>query len=103
MDGINRFWLIVIEVWEQGLFGMDIGRIVVAALIFIGFLLIRRIFVKLVINRLSAITKRTKTPLDYDALEIIKEPVSFIPVVLGLFFATEYLALTGVYKIIADR
>ena len=38
MDGINRFWLIVIEVWEQGLFGMDIGRIVVAALIFIGFL-----------------------------------------------------------------
>ena len=103
MDGINRFWLIVIEVWEQGLFGMDIGRIVVAALIFIGFLLIRRIFVKLVINRLSAITKRTKTPLDHDALEIIKEPLSFIPVVLGLFFATEYLGLTGVYKIIADR
>lgn len=103
MDGINRFWLIVIEVWEQGLFGMDIGRIVVAALIFVGFLLIRRIFVRLVINRLSAITKRTKTPLDYDALEVIKEPVGFIPIVLGLFFATEYLALTGVYKIIADR
>ena len=103
MDAIYRFWLIVIEVWEQGLFGVDIGRIAVAVLIFAGFLFVRRLFVSLVINRLSAITKRTKTLLDDDALEILKEPVGFIPIVLGLFFATEYLSLSGVYEIIADR
>ncbi|MFC1533589.1 mechanosensitive ion channel family protein [Thermodesulfobacteriota bacterium] len=103
MDVLKRFWLIVIEVWEQGLFGVDIGRIIVAVLIFLGFLLLRRLFVSLAIKQLSAITKRTKSLLDDDALEILKEPVGFIPIVLGLFFAIDYLSLSGVYDVIADR
>ncbi|MFQ5485041.1 MAG: mechanosensitive ion channel family protein [Desulfobacterales bacterium] len=103
MDTINRFWLIVHDVWKHGPLGVGIGRIIVAVLIFLGFLLIRRLFATLVINRLSAFTKRTKVQLDDDLLDILKKPVGFIPIVLGLFFATEYMSLSGVYEIIADR
>ena len=103
MEIMNRFWGIVTEVWQQGLFGVDIGRIIIAVLIFILFLLIRRLFASLVINRLGAITKRTKTHLDDEVLKILEKPVAFIPVVLGLFIATEYLSLPGVYALIADR
>ena len=103
MDTINRFWLIVNDVWKQGPLGVGIGRIIVAALIFLGFLLIRRLFASLVISRLNVITKRTKMLLDDDLLDILKKPVGFIPIVMGLFFATEYLSLSGVYEIIADR
>jgi MscS family membrane protein len=103
MEIMSRFWGIVTEVWQQGLFGVDIGRIIIALLIFILFLLIRRLFAGLVINRLGAIAKRTRTRLDDEVLEILKEPVAFIPVVLGLFIAAEYLSLPGVYALIADR
>ena len=103
MEIMNRFWGIVTEVWQQGLFGVDIGRIIIAVFIFILFLLIRRLFAGLVIKRLGAITKRTRTHLDDEVLEILEKPVAFIPVVLGLFIATEYLSLPGAYALIANR
>ena len=103
MESLGQFWAVVIEVWKNGLLGIDIGRVVVAVFIFVGFLLIRRLFAKLVINRLKAITRRTKTSLDDDALEVLQEPVSFVPVVLGIFFTAKYLPLTSHMQLIADR
>ncbi len=47
MEGLKKSWLIIVEVWEKGLFGIDISRIVVAVIIFFGFLLIRRLFSKI--------------------------------------------------------
>ena len=35
MEIFQRFWLIVVDVWEKGLLGIDLGRIVVAAIILI--------------------------------------------------------------------
>ncbi|MCP4664870.1 MAG: mechanosensitive ion channel, partial [Deltaproteobacteria bacterium] len=96
-------WLIVMDVWENGLFGMDVGRIVVAATIFFGFLVIRRFFARIIIALLKTITKRTKTRLDDDALEVLKEPVGFIPIILGVFVTAEYLHLSGALAFITDR
>ena len=103
MQSMNRFWGIVTEVWQQGLFGVDISRIIIALFIFILFLLIRRLFATIVIRRLSAMTKKTTSQLDDEVLEILEKPISYIPVVLGLFIATEYLSLSGIYDLIADR
>lgn len=103
MGTLSQFWSVVIDVWEDGLFGIDIGRLLVATFIFLGFLVIRRIFVNVVISRLSAISIRTKTPFDDDALQVLKKPIGFVPIVLGLFCATEYLSLSGGLKLIADR
>jgi MscS family membrane protein len=56
-----------------------------------------------VITRLKTITRRTETLLDDEVLEILEKPIAFIPVVIGIFISTEYLALSGVFALIADR
>ena len=103
MESLRQFGAVVIEIWKNGLFGIDIGRVIVAVFIFVGFILIRRLFAKLVINRLNAITKITQTRLNDDALEVLKKPVSFVPVILGIFFTSKYLSLTNQMQLIADR
>ncbi len=103
METIKQFWSITADVWQKGLWGISIDRYVIAIAIFAVFLLIRRLFTKIVIGRIGAVTRRTETQLDDQALELLKKPVSFIPVVLGVFFATEYLPLSGGFELIAER
>jgi MscS family membrane protein len=103
MDSWKEFWAVVTDVWEKGLYGIDIGRITVAVLILLAFLVIRRIFSRVFIHRISLLTQKTATPLDDEALDVLRKPVSFIPVVVGVYFATEYLDLSGGLEIFADR
>jgi len=103
MESWKTFWEIVVDVWKNGLYGLDIGRIIVAVLIFLGFLIIRRLFSRILVHRISLLTQKTPTPLDDKALEVVQKPVSFIPVVLGVYFAMEHLNLSGNLEIFADR
>ena len=103
MEQLKAFWFIVVDVWEKGLWGVDLGRFIIAALIVVGFLLVRRLFAKIVISRLAALTKRTKTPLDDEVLEVLYKPAAFIPVVIGLFIAAEYLPLSGIIETITNN
>jgi len=103
MEQLKSFWFTVVDVWKEGLWGVDLGRFILAALIIIGFLLARRLFAKVVISRLAALTKRTKTPLDDEVLEVLDKPVAFIPVVIGLFIAAEYLSLSGIIETITNN
>jgi len=103
MDSWKTFWAVVVDVWENGLYGIDIGRIAVAVFIVLGFLIIRRLFSRIVVHRISLLTQKTSTRLDDEALEVLQKPASFIPVVLGVYLATEYLNLSGGLEIFADR
>ena len=103
MESWAAFWNVVMDVWKNGLYGIDIGRIAVAVLIFLGFLIIRRVFSKVLVHRVSLLTRKTSTPLDDKALEVVQKPVSFIPVVAGAYFAMEHLKLSGNLEIFADR
>ena len=103
MDSLRDFWAIVVEVWEKGLYDIDIGRIVVAVLIFFAFLLIRPLFSRIVINRVKSYTQKMETPLDDEVLGVVEKPLGFIPIVLGAFFAINHLSLTGQAQLVADR
>ena len=103
MESLKQFWLIVVDVWEKGLFGVDLGRLVVALLIVVGFLLVRRLIAKLLAGRLRAIAKRTRFQIDDEIVEALEEPLALIPVVLGVFIAAEYLSLSGQLEVIADQ
>ncbi len=103
METMSNFWELVKDVWQQGLYGFDISRIVIAVLIFIFFLFIRKFFSHRVILRLKTVVKKTKTELDDELLEILEQPIAYIPVVLGLFISTQYLALPENYADIANR
>ncbi|NOZ66982.1 MAG: mechanosensitive ion channel family protein [Alphaproteobacteria bacterium] len=90
----NDFITLIKDVWEHGAFGVDIGKIVLALLVFFFFLIIRRLFSKFVINRLKALARKTKNDMDDQIIEALEDPLRFMPVVIGVFLATEILILS---------
>ncbi|MFY9398180.1 MAG: mechanosensitive ion channel family protein, partial [Desulfomonilia bacterium] len=74
IDQLVEFWGIVVEVWQQGVFGVQVGRILTAALILIFFLAIRKAFARHVV-RLKVITERIPGELDDRVLEALERPV----------------------------
>ena len=103
MDNLIEFWALVVDVWKNDVAGTDMGRILAATAIFIGFLLVRKLFTQFILLWIKSVVKKTSTPLDDAAVSILEEPIRFIPVVLGVFFATQHLQLVGIYAEIADN
>jgi len=89
----SDFWALVQDVWTNGLYGIDVGQIVVATGIFMLFLVFRNLFTRFVLNRVSKWAAKTENTLDDSVVAAIEAPIRFVPVVLGLFFATAYLEL----------
>lgn len=75
--------------------GIDVGSILTALAIFLGFLVIRGVFSKYVLHKLQAWAGKTTTKLDDQIAEALIPPIRFIPVILGIFFAGQSLNLEG--------
>ena len=90
----NEFLTLVSEVFEKRIFEMPAGQIIGGAIIMIAFLAVRRIFANTVIFYLTKLTSRTKTNLDEIFLEALKGPLKFIPIILGVFFFTQWFELS---------
>ena len=52
---------------------------------------------------MKILTEKTETKIDDQVFLALEEPIQFIPIVLGIFLATEYLQLPGSFEIIAER
>ncbi len=93
MSDLEEFWILVVEVWQNGFLGIDIGQIIIAISIFMVLLLARNMFTRIVLNRLEKLVSRTETDLDDSLVDALRNPIRFIPVALGVFLATSYLSL----------
>jgi len=89
----NDFITLIRDVWDHGVYGVDIGKIILALLIFFFFLLIRRLFSKFFVGRLKALSRKTKNDIDDQVIDALEDPLRFIPIVIGVFLATEVLVL----------
>jgi MscS family membrane protein len=85
------FWNLVVEVWQHGVYGVQIADTLLALLILGGFLLVRNLFTRVVIKALNRAAARTTTDVDDRVLEAVSDPIRFVPVVMGVFFATSIL------------
>ncbi len=103
MQNLRDFWALVVSVWKDGVLGIDVGNIITALGIFLGFLIIRRIFSWLVIRQIRHWTRKSRNKIDDHIIDVLEHPIRFIPVVMGLFFATEYLDLEGLAATIAEN
>ena len=101
MESFQRFWDLVRDVWEFGILGVSMGRVLGAIGILLIFLATRRLFIRFVSKRLKKWCEKTETDVDDNALTALEQPVGLIPVVMGLFFASEFLELTGLPEQIA--
>ena len=103
MQDLQKFWGLVVSVWDQGFLGVDIARIGIAILVFALFLLLRGLLTRFVLNWLKMLATRTRSYLDDEIIAALREPIRFIPVALGAFFAFEHLALEDTFKNIGDN
>ncbi len=94
-DQVNELWGEVINVWDNGFMGVDIGKIIVALLIFAIFLIIRGIFSKYVLNAMRRWTSKSNTDIDDKIIDALLPPVRFIPIIMGFFFAAQALEFDG--------
>jgi len=89
-NALNDFWAQVSDVWQHGFMGVDIGKIIIAIIIFGGFLLIRGVFSKYILARLHKWSARTDNGVDNKVIDALIPPIRFIPLILGVFFAFRY-------------
>ncbi|MGB1076712.1 MAG: mechanosensitive ion channel family protein, partial [Bdellovibrionales bacterium] len=82
---------LVQDVWTHGFMGVDIGQIIIALGIFLGFLIIRGIFSRYIVERLHKWSEKTTTSIDDKIIEALKPPLKFIPIILGAYFALSYV------------
>jgi MscS family membrane protein len=90
---LREFWEIVLEVWNEGVYGVNLPQILAALVIFLFFLMLRSLFTRYVLGALTRLSERSSTSVDNHVLESLRDPLRFVPVVLGVFFATSVMDL----------
>ena len=103
LTSLEGFWALVEDVWTTGIFGVELGRVLTALGIFFVFLVLRKLFARFVIARLKSWAKRSKSAWDDEIINALEKPIAFVPVVMGVFFALEYLNLTGQFQVVATN
>ncbi len=94
METFNSFNDLFLDVWNNGVFGINATDIIVSLVIFLLFYLLRRLIARFILNRLSKIVSRTSNQIDDAVIEVLDGPLKFLPVVLGFFIASSYLDIS---------
>ena len=93
MDKTEEFIELFIDVWKNGISGINISEIIIALIIFFLFLFLRGLFAKFIIKRLEKYVSKTSNKFDNTLVESLKGPTKFFPIVVGFFVATSYVSL----------
>lgn len=93
LASLQEFWILVLDVWNHGVYGVDLPQILAALVVFLFFLMIRSLFTRYVLGALSRVGRRSETPIDDSLVEALREPLRFLPVQMGIFFAARVLDL----------
>jgi len=95
METFNSFFELFLDVWNQGIFGINASEIIIAFIIFLIFYVFRSFFARFIINRLRKIVKKTSIKTDDILIDVIEGPIKFLPVVIGFFIATTYIDINA--------
>ena len=103
MEPSAALWAEVVTVWQTAVFGVGIGQVLLALLVFLGFLLLRQVFTRIVLAAMSGITRRTKTGFDDDLIEALEQPLRFVFVIVGIYTATRVVSLPEQADLVLTR
>lgn len=102
-DWVSGAWDVGVDAWRDGRLEVELGHLAVAVAIFLVFMLLRRVFSRLVLKRLKQHTDQPTTALDGGFVIALEPPVRVAFVVLGLFMAVSYLDVAGGVRDFLDR
>ncbi len=91
---IEGFGKEIQAVWDIGVFGTNLGEIFQAMGIFFLFILARRIFFRTTMKSLKLLAKKTETDVDDQVIAALEHPLEFAFVVIGLYFAGQFVTLS---------
>jgi len=103
MGVFNNFKDLFLSVWQQGILGIDFFQIIIGIGIFFLFLVFRGLISKLIIKKLEIISKRTTNKLDDAFVKSMEGPARFLPIVLGVFFASYYMSFSDETRSFVDN
>ena len=95
MDTLNNFINLFLDVWKQGIGGINFSGVFLAIVIFLIFLVFRGLFAKIIITRLEKFVSKSTNKFDNKLVEALEGPVKFLPLVVGFFIASNYLQVEG--------
>jgi len=102
-QSLQDFWTVVVEVWSNGVGGVDIGQILNALGILLAFFVLRGLIAKFLIGWLRRMAQKTVWKMDDHVVDAIAPPLRAIPVVFGIFVATNYMHFEGVVDVIVQN
>ena len=103
MSSFEEFMQLVTDVWQTGFLGVNVGQGLTALGIFVLFMIFRGLFARIVIGNIKRLAAKSETDLDDQVADALDRPLRFVPVVAGVFFATNYLALEPDVQGFADN
>ena len=103
MSALEKFTDLFLDVWKNGIFGVNISEILIAITIFFFFLFLRGIFAKFVVKRLEKYVSKSTNKFDNTLVSSMEGPAKFFPIVLGFFIATTYLTVDGEGVLFIDK
>ena len=103
MEQLSAFWDQVVAVWQMSLLGVSVDRLVLAAIWLTVFVLLRKVFAHFIVGALKRLAQRTETKLDDLVLDALEQPLTFLPIALGVFLAAQTLGLEGAAASAANK
>jgi len=103
MEVLNNFKNLFFSVWDKGMLGVNFLEIIIGLVIFFIFLVFRGLISKLIIKKLELISKRTTNKLDDTFVKAMQGPARFLPIVLGVFFASYYMSFSDEMRSFIDN
>ncbi len=103
MQTATGLWAEVITVWQTAVFGVGIGQVLLALGVFLAFLLLRRIFTRIVLAAIGGITRRTETKFDDELVLALEQPLRFVFIVIGFYAATQTVVVPEQAELVLTR
>jgi len=93
MNVLENFKDLFIDVWQDGVSGVNISELIIALVIFTFFLFLRGVFSKFVVKKLEIYVSKSTNSFDNSLVSSMEGPAKFFPIVLGFFVSTSYLTV----------
>ncbi|MDF1731266.1 MAG: mechanosensitive ion channel family protein [Minwuia sp.] len=93
MSELGQFWTQVREVWDQGAFGVEADRIIVAIVVFMAFVVLRGLVSGFLLSMLERLVGRSSNRFDDELVVALSGPIRFVFLVIGLFLASRVAPL----------
>ena len=92
---MNEFLKIFSDVWQEGLLGIGLTEMLVSIGIMLTAIMTRSFFVNRILKWLDKLTEGTESSVDDVLLDSLEKPLSYVPIVIGLYLLTVYLPISG--------